>query len=693
MHQHRKKTTPARRLATKPAAALVLAAALAGCSVWGGAPGARAGFAAYQPGQGPLFLTGEWERYEGFVLEDEMAGAEGSRRYSTATLRGRPFAGSPSTDAGATYRMRIDLSAAAPTGPGRFALYAPRVEGFGALYIDGEAAYQRGLEASSPTLFSFLPESETVSIVLYSGPGDLRIDESGIVPTILALGRAGEMDRLHAVASGTSFFEIGYLFLLGATAFLLFLSWRNRREFLGFSIYMITVGLYYGFRDALTFQFFASSEVLHWAASIHTAGLNLMYLALAFYIWSLFRPRLHPALRLAIIAIPTGLAAAAFAFPPAIAAIAAASVGYSAVFVAAVIAWLVPFFARGDRNARWLLPAFCAVGAGIAIKFLRTESFAVALYAESATVLVFGGVCGLMLVRKMVDSFATVNNLSDYVTNVAATVRSFIPKEFLEYLEKDDVVDLRLGDHVKKEMTIFFSDIRAFTELSERLTVEENFAFINSYLSRVVPIIRENGGFVDKYLGDGILALYHGAKGPDEALRSAIAMQGKIIEYNGHRAKVGYCPIAMGIGIHTGDLMLGVVGVKDRMENTVISDSVNLASRLLAITKAFNITIAISERTFKELEDPGSYTYRFIGKVKVRGKAAPVSVFDIFDGIEPALFERKVRANTFFEQGMIAYYQKDFAGAISYFRRVIDIIPEDGAAAFYLENCMNKAAR
>ncbi|HUX38652.1 MAG TPA: adenylate/guanylate cyclase domain-containing protein, partial [Rectinemataceae bacterium] len=160
----------------------------------------------------------------------------------------------------------------------------------------------------------------------------------------------------------------------------------------------------------------------------------------------------------------------------------------------------------------------------------------------------------------------------------------------------------------------------------------------------------------------------------------------------GHRAKSGYRPIQMGVGIHSGSLMLGVVGVDDRMENTVISDAVNLASRLQAITKAFNVSLAISEEVFKNVRDPGAYTYRFIGKVKVKGKIDPVSVFEIFDGLAPELFESKMKANTFFEQGMLAYYQKDFPGAMYYFKRVLDIHPEDGAASFYLETCMNRKA-
>jgi len=281
--------------------------------------------------------------------------------------------------------------------------------------------------------------------------------------------------------------------------------------------------------------------------------------------------------------------------------------------------------------------------------------------------------------------------LDSYVAMIGASIKRFIPTEFLDHLQKADFFDLRLGDHVKKDMTIFFSDIRAFTEMSERLTPEESFAFINSYLARVVPVITDHGGFVDKYMGDGIMALFSEHGGADQAVESAVEMQKKMIEYNGHRAKVNYRPISMGIGIHTGQLMLGVVGVADRMEGTVISDAVNLSSRLQSIAKAFNIPLVISERTFMQLEDPGKYKYRFIGKVRVKGKDAPVSVFEIFDGLPDELFERKMKSNTFFEQGMLAYYQKDYSQGVFYFKRALETVPNDGASRFYLETCLRKA--
>jgi two-component system sensor histidine kinase ChiS len=694
---------------------LALAAFATGCRsrAYGEFP-AKAGSATYAPGEGPLFLVGEWELYDGIIDPATLDEAAHIPRFARADFRANPYrAAKPSVEP-VTYRLRIGIAgphsgealADPRSAPGelpdsrRMALFIPGLAGFAVVYIDGAPVYHRVADPNPSPFILFETDADSVSVVLQSGPGGRRLEDASLMPSAILFGQAGEVNRFQVLALGAALFEVGYFVFIGLFTFLLFLFWRKNAEFLGFSLYMIAAGAFYAFKNAIVLQSIPSLSSLVATDDgvvelAYVAVLHLQYLALAFFLWTLYRSRAGKAISIVALAMPVALALAAF-----IASVAGAwqrelylaSLAYYGLFALAVLGWLIALVARGEERARWLLPAFGVASAAIVAKQFLSGSVASAFLLEPAGIVVFGFVCMLMLVKKVGDSFETVETLSDYVTSVTSTVRSFIPKEFLEYLDKADVVDLRLGDHVKKEMTIFFSDIRAFTELSERLTVEENFAFINSYLSRVVPIIRENGGFVDKYLGDGILALYPGAAGPDEAIRSAIAMQGKIQEYNGHRAKMGYCPIAMGVGIHTGALMLGVVGVSDRMENTVISDAVNLSSRLQAITKAFNIAVAISEQSFKELEDPGSYKYRFIGKVRVKGKAAPVSVFEIFDGIAPDLFERKMKANTFFEQGMLSYYQKDFAGAMYYFKRVLDIIPEDGAAGFYLDNCMNKAA-
>ena len=181
-------------------------------------------------------------------------------------------------------------------------------------------------------------------------------------------------------------------------------------------------------------------------------------------------------------------------------------------------------------------------------------------------------------------------------TLLANSYARFVPKQFLTNLGKTSILDVKLGDQISKEMTVMFSDIRSFTDLSEKMTPEENFNFINSYLSRMSPIIQNHHGYIDKFMGDGIMALFDGM--PDNALNAAIAMQKHIVVYNLHRDSQGYEPIRIGIGMHTGRLMLGAIGGIERMEGTVISDSVNLGSRIEGLTKIYGIKIAISEKTF-----------------------------------------------------------------------------------------------
>ncbi len=258
----------------------------------------------------------------------------------------------------------------------------------------------------------------------------------------------------------------------------------------------------------------------------------------------------------------------------------------------------------------------------------------------------------------------------------------FVPVELLHFLGHDNVIELQLGDQIQREMTILFVDIRAFTNLSEGMTPEENFKFINSYLARITPIIRENNGFIDKYIGDAILALYPGS--PEDALRSAIRMVEYLAEYNGYRRNSGYRPINIGIGIHTGNLIVGIIGDTDRMQGTVISDAVNLASRVQDVTKLYGANIIISQDTFIRLENPTAYNFRFLGKVKVKGKAQTVSLFEVFDGDAPERVALKGRTKQNFEDAILLFSQRKFAEAADSFRRITMQNPNDRAAVLFL---------
>lgn len=259
----------------------------------------------------------------------------------------------------------------------------------------------------------------------------------------------------------------------------------------------------------------------------------------------------------------------------------------------------------------------------------------------------------------------------------------FVPHEFLQFLERDSIIDVQLGDQVQREMSILFSDIRSFTSLSERMTPQENFNFLNSYLSRISPIIRKNQGFIDKYIGDAVMALF--PEKVEDALRAAIAMQVGVQQYNQERSQSGYPPITVGVALHTGSLMLGTIGEEKRMESTVISDAVNLAARIEGLTKLYGASILMSESALFALDDPVKYSFRFVDRVTVKGKKEPVSVFEVFNGAPQEVIDLKLKTLPDFERALLHYHSQEFEKAAAQFHKVLALDPEDRAAHLYMQ--------
>ncbi|MFK7922249.1 MAG: ATP-binding protein [Bacteroidia bacterium] len=259
----------------------------------------------------------------------------------------------------------------------------------------------------------------------------------------------------------------------------------------------------------------------------------------------------------------------------------------------------------------------------------------------------------------------------------------FVPNEFLSSLGYESLTDVKLGDHVQQEVTVFFSDIRGYTALSEQMSPEENFRFVNAYVGRMGPIIREHGGFVNQYLGDGIMALF--MDGPEKAIQAAVKMQAEISEYNIYRKKLGRAEIKVGMGIHTGPLIMGVIGDRLRNDTATISDAVNTASRMEGLTKFYGANLLVSEATLKALDDPTEFDFRYLGQVQVKGKKIAIGVYEFFDADLDSDQTLKWGAQQPFEQGLRHYYAREFKDAITTFGEVLHINPADKAAQHYLE--------
>jgi class 3 adenylate cyclase/DNA-binding NarL/FixJ family response regulator len=291
------------------------------------------------------------------------------------------------------------------------------------------------------------------------------------------------------------------------------------------------------------------------------------------------------------------------------------------------------------------------------------------------------------LIDELNKNKQNLEHLNSELSRLNEAFLRFVPRQFLQFLEKSSIVDVQLGDQVQQEMSVLFSDIRGFTSLSETMTPAENFKFINAYLSRMEPAIVENNGFIDKYIGDAIMALF--GSSADDAVQAGIAMLNALNEYNLSRFKPDRPPIKIGIGINTGSLMLGTVGGQSQMAGTVISDAVNLASRLEGLTKNYGVSLLISHETFFKLNNPNLYNIRLIDRLRVKGKLSMVSVFEVFDADPPELKAGKLATQTIFEQALVLYSLKSFTEASERFEFCLHQNPDDRVAKIYWEQCQH----
>jgi adenylate cyclase len=288
------------------------------------------------------------------------------------------------------------------------------------------------------------------------------------------------------------------------------------------------------------------------------------------------------------------------------------------------------------------------------------------------------------------------------ITTIRDAYAQYVPQEFLRLLGKREIHEIDLANQVEVEMAVLFADIRDFTKLSESMAPQDNFKFLNSYLKRMGPIIRANHGFIDKYLGDGIMALFTGERLGDadgqrqdpvrasaDAVAAAMAMHRELYTYNKHRQRFNYPSIRIGVGVHVGKVMLGILG-EERREGTVIADVVNLASRLEGLTKDFGCRIIVSDRVVATM-GPDGPDHRYLGHARVKGKDSTVPIHEVFGADPEDDVRRKRHTKSFFERGVGLYRQgtRDgredlFPEADRYFRTVLKAHPADRAAEYYV---------
>lgn len=269
--------------------------------------------------------------------------------------------------------------------------------------------------------------------------------------------------------------------------------------------------------------------------------------------------------------------------------------------------------------------------------------------------------------------------------------RRFVPEQFIVKLGRENIEQVQEGDSSEAEVSLMFHDIRNFTRLSETMTAHENFRFINSYLSKVSPVIEKHNGFIDKFLGDAIMAIF--PKGEGNALNAAIDMRLALLEYNKRRYNFSYPAIETGAGIHAGNVMMGTVGSLNRLDTTVIGDVVNTTSRLESITKQYKAGILASGEAVALSGIPSNASSRPLDRILLRGKSKPIEVFEVFLPEESPINEKKQKNVQLFSDAVRHFRDGNFSIALKLFQQVSLENPDDAGAVLFAERCMRLASR
>jgi class 3 adenylate cyclase len=278
--------------------------------------------------------------------------------------------------------------------------------------------------------------------------------------------------------------------------------------------------------------------------------------------------------------------------------------------------------------------------------------------------------------------YRDLERLLEAQTALTTAHARFVPHQFLAALGRANIQDVELGDCVSRELSVLFSDVRGFTPLIECLGPAESIRFINDYLAHMEPAIVENGGFVDSYVGDAIMALFEGRA--DDAVSAGIAMLRGLARFNDGRAARGQAAVRIGIGINTGPIMLGTIGGPNNMKCGVIGDTVNLAARIESLTKQFDATLLIGADTVRRLADPARFALRPVERVQVIGRTEPVTLYEVYDVDPPELRAAKTDCLGRYLEGLEAYYAHSFGDAAAAFEACVTRAPQDVRAQAFL---------
>ena len=361
------------------------------------------------------------------------------------------------------------------------------------------------------------------------------------------------------------------------------------------------------------------------------------------------------------------------------------AVGFATIAIAGVVAWLLLAFIQSV-----LLRSVVLLGASLfylgAVRILYDQWGLFLLVVPTLTAFVLSGAFGLAFdfILERLEKLRTRRTLERYVSKN-------LVKEILE--NPGGFYSSMLG--ARKPVTVLFSDLIGFTSLAEKSDPTVLVSQLNRYLSAMVPIVFDNGGTLDKFIGDAIMAVWgnvrsHGVtEDAKAAVRAALGMRRVLVKLNEAWRAEGINPLAFGVGINQGDAVVGNIGSyepNERLDPTVIGDAVNLASRLEALTRTYGVDILIGQSATELVRD--EFHLRSVARAQVKGKSKPVDVFTLIGARKDDVDPEFLKWLETYEEAIVKFRGREFKQAKILFSRFLEFYPDDFLAKTYLDRAL-----
>lgn len=349
-----------------------------------------------------------------------------------------------------------------------------------------------------------------------------------------------------------------------------------------------------------------------------------------------------------------------------------------------IIIFLIYAFHKKQKEALYILISLSVLLSAAAHDILITANYLSGAFLVSRAILVFMIMMSYIIAIRLANIYGTIRKLSIETFQLNQHLKKFVPEEILTLIGNKELVDISEGQFVYKNMTVVFTNIKDFQTFSETNSPEETFNLLNRCFSLMTPVIKKHNGFIDKFIDDCIMALFPGE--PADAVNAALDMHKVLHKYN----QENDTPIIIRNGIHTGDLMMGTIGEKERIEATVVSKTVNTASRIESFTQKVDSSILISEDTLKRIKNLNAYAYSFMGKIRLRGKQNKLGIYEFFTEDTLMHDPERVAAGKAFEKAAAELSEGFLEKAEKLLKQISRIYPYHSPTRFYLKQIKNQ---